>query len=111
LRDHVHRPFWWRGIWPKATSIPGPFALIDGTRKIKSKTKSGQLHDELPEWGNRGRGESNEEKHGCEWLAHPPGACYGGEYVESKEREAYDARIRGANQNFRLIRDRRHGTK
>jgi hypothetical protein len=43
-----------------------------GTRKIKSRAKTGQSLDELPEWYHRGRGEVSEGKYGCEQLAHPP---------------------------------------
>jgi hypothetical protein len=44
-----------------------------GTRKIKSRAKTGQHQDELPEWVHRGRGDINEGKHGCARLGHPPG--------------------------------------
>jgi hypothetical protein len=52
-----------------------PFALLDGTRKFKTKTKSNskrktnQPQDELPEWVHRGRGDINEEKHGSKRWA------------------------------------------
>jgi hypothetical protein len=65
----------------KQRQNPHPSLLSSGTREIKSRTKIGQIHDELPEWGHLGRGESNEEKHGCEWLAHPPSI------VQAKHRE------------------------
>jgi hypothetical protein len=44
-----------------------------GTLKIKGRTKTSQLQDELREWVHRGRGDINEWKHGCEKVGHPPG--------------------------------------
>jgi hypothetical protein len=61
----------------EATSKPAPFANDAkgcGTRKIKGRTKTSQLQDELPEWVHRGRGVINEGKQGFERLCHPPGS-------------------------------------
>jgi hypothetical protein len=48
--------------------LPG----LPATRKIKSRTKTRQLRNELPEWYHRGRGVIKERKHGCEKVGHPP---------------------------------------
>jgi hypothetical protein len=46
------------------------------TRKIKGRTKTSQLQDELPEWVHRGRGVINEGKPAAagEKVSHPPAA-------------------------------------
>jgi hypothetical protein len=51
---------------------PLPRAQRVRTRKIKSRAKTSQLQDELPEWVHRGRRGINEGKHGCEKVGHPP---------------------------------------
>jgi hypothetical protein len=55
-------------------SLDNAFALIDGTRKVKVRTETGQLQDELPEWVHRGRGEISKGKPAAAGarLGHPP---------------------------------------
>jgi hypothetical protein len=65
LSDCVDWPFWCRGIWPKAN-------VHGGTRKIKGRTKVGQLQDELPEVVRCGFGEIAGENCEIERVCHPP---------------------------------------
>jgi hypothetical protein len=71
------------GMGREATSKPAPFANGAkgcGTRKIKSRAKTSQLQDALPEWVHRERGVINEGNPAAagEKAGHPPFALIDG---------------------------------